>query len=528
MNRVGCTSRWVLLALSAAVAATGCKRGDSETGAARAPAAGEARAPAEVGATPSAREALFTDSDVTAAVVAQLVEDQLAEPDAIVVTTTEGIVQLTGTVDNLLARDRAERIAEAVRGVRGVSNRILVVPKEKSDEAITQDVEHALLYNRAADAREVDAKARAGVVTLTGTVGSWHERQLAERLAKGVSSVRHVKNELVIDYERNRTDGEVQADVESRLRWDVMVGEGLIDVNVRDGAVRLTGFVGSAAEKSRAFSDAWVAGVQAVDISGLEVDPLVRDEDVRKFQRVSQPDAQIAQAIRDAALYDPRVNSFELKVDVAHAVANLRGTVDTARARLAAEALARSTVGVRGVNNLITVAPAKPVTDDVLKRRIVAALATNPITDSYSITVEVDDGQARLSGKVETQYERAEAMDIASRVVGVTALDNDLVVTQPMTAFVYSSYLDPYEPLIDTWYYVPTAVKSDAEIRKLVRSELRWSPFVDAEEVKVSVEAGKVTLQGTVDSWYERNVATEQAFEGGAVSVFNDLRVEGS
>ena len=44
--------------------------------------------------------------------------------------------------------------------------------------------------------------------------------------------------------------------------------------------------------------------------------------------------------------------------------------------------------------------------------------------------------------------------------------------------------------------------------------------------VVVSVEDGTATLTGTVDTWYERRSATENAFEGGARAVDNDLRVD--
>lgn len=519
---------WIIGTMLATAMAVGCKRGDPEGAAARTPVAPVVQPPAPVTTAPAAAQTRITDSEITGAVLAQLTSDHASKPGSITVTTTEGIVQLTGTVDNLLAKDRAGRIAEAVRGVRSVSNRIQVHPEKKPDATLAKEVEQALLYNAAADSYEVDATAQGGVVTLTGTVQSWHEKQLAERLTKGVAGVRDVRNNLLVKYTQTRTDAEVDDDVESRLRWDVLVGEGLIDVAVNDGTVKLTGAVGSAAEKSRAYNDAWVRGVQFVDVSALQVDPFVQDQDVRKFQYVRKPDGEIADALRDAALYDPRVNSFNLDITVVDGIANLKGNVDNQKARLAAEALARSTVGVKAVNNMITVRPPAPVADDILEQRIIGALALNPITDSYEIAVNVKNGEAQLSGMVDTQYERAEALDVASRVVGVTQLDNDLTVKEPTTAYVYSSYLDPYEPFVDTWYYVPTSLRTDAEIRDSIQSELLWSPFVDANEIQVSVSAGKATLTGTVDSWYEKNAATENAFEGGANVVVNDLRVEGS
>jgi osmotically-inducible protein OsmY len=91
-----------------------------------------------------------------------------------------------------------------------------------------------------------------------------------------------------------------------------------------------------------------------------------------------------------------------------------------------------------------------------------------------------------------------------------------------------------YDPYIYDWYaydydwhhYQPTyAVKTDREIKNAIKNELWWSPFVDSDEVTVKVEDGVATLMGTVDSWSERRAATNNALEGGAIRVENDLVV---
>jgi osmotically-inducible protein OsmY len=77
------------------------------------------------------------------------------------------------------------------------------------------------------------------------------------------------------------------------------------------------------------------------------------------------------------------------------------------------------------------------------------------------------------------------------------------------------------------WYEAPViTTRSDREIQRNIDSELLWSPFVDADDVKVTVEAGVATLTGSVDSLSEYNAARENAFEGGAVTVVNKLELE--
>jgi len=72
----------------------------------------------------------------------------------------------------------------------------------------------------------------------------------------------------------------------------------------------------------------------------------------------------------------------------------------------------------------------------------------------------------------------------------------------------------------------PIPGRSDREIREDVRDELWWSPFVDEEQVEVSVEDGTVTLAGTVDTPGEKRAALENAYEGGATWVRNELQVQ--
>jgi hypothetical protein len=61
------------------------------------------------------------------------------------VETIEGVVTLSGTVSNLLARDRAVMIAESIKNVRSVINEIEVMPVERADSEIRNDVTASLV-----------------------------------------------------------------------------------------------------------------------------------------------------------------------------------------------------------------------------------------------------------------------------------------------------------------------------------------------------------------------------------------------
>lgn len=472
-------------------------------------------------------EHTLKDTDITAATEASLARDPGVHANDVHVKTTDGIVELTGKAKDLLTKQRATMLAEGVKGVRAVSNRIELDVKNVPDAEIENSVRDTLLYNPVTKSFEVDVKANNGIVTLTGSVHSGQEKQLSGMLAESVKGVHEVKNNLQIQYSAARSDAEIKRDVESHYRRDRLLNDGLIGVAVKDGAVTLKGIVGSAAERRRAEMSAWVNGTKSVDDSGLAVQWWAKDEDLRRNKFVPKSDPEIAQAIRDAVALDPRVQLASLNVSVAASIVTLSGIVHSPNAKAAAEGLARNTTGVTDVRNNLNVVPEKPVPDDLLKRRVQNAYLYDPLTNAYQIDVKADHGVVTLAGKVDNAFERAEAMQLAARMDGVKRVNNQLDVKHPEIPYVYNWYVAPYEPIVELWYYAPsTTIQTDADIRKHIETELTWSPFVNEQQVHVDVVGGKATLTGTVDSTAERVAAVGDAFEGGAITVDDRLKVK--
>jgi osmotically-inducible protein OsmY len=468
----------------------------------------------------------FTDPEVNAAVLATLARDPGVDATNIHVKTTQGIVELTGQADNLLTKRRAARVAEAVRGVRAVSDQTTLQLKSRADAEVTADVNSALLESSVPESYRIVPKTKAGTVTLTGNMKSYQERLMAERLTEGVRGVRAVDNQIAIQHGVARSDSSVAADVTSRLRWDALVNDGLIDVAVHDGIVTLTGKVASAAERRRADVDAWVLGAATVDDSGLTVDWAAQEADLRRHKLLGRSDGQIASAIHDAAAYDPRVSVADMLVSVTNGNAVLRGSVPSLKGRIAAEDVARHTVGVLGVQNELVVKPGKTPSDAALVGSVKHALLWDPYTNVYPIDVQAKAGKVTLTGSVDTPYERAQATDVAAEVEGVKGIDNSLKVKRGEQVYVYSAYLFPYSPYWESWYAAPSATKrSDTQIAEGIHEELLWSPFIDAERVKVDVTHGGAKLTGQVESQSERIAATEDAYEGGALTVDNELKL---
>jgi osmotically-inducible protein OsmY len=69
-------------------------------------------------------------------------------------------------------------------------------------------------------------------------------------------------------------------------------------------------------------------------------------------------------------------------------------------------------------------------------------------------------------------------------------------------------------------------MKSDSEIERDVREELKWDPDLNADDIAVSVKNGVVTLAGFVPSYSDRLEAEAAAKRvAGVLAVANDLEV---
>jgi osmotically-inducible protein OsmY len=332
-------------------------------------------------------------------------------------------------------------------------------------------------------------------------VESWAEKRLAAFVAKGVKGVKAVENNINIEYEMDRLDSEIKADVERQLMINPLIDEHLIDVEVKNREVFLIGTVGSAMEKTRAYSAAWVAGTADVDDGGLEVEYWAKDEKQRATP-VVKSDEEIEKAVKDALLFDPRTLSFEIGVDAENGQVTLDGEVDNLIAKQAAAQDAQNTMGVWDVENEIIVRPQYSPTDEELERDIKDALLWNPIVERFEISVFVRNKKVYLYGRVDSEFEKLEAENVASRINGVVAVENNIETAE-------------------AWSW-----KSDKEIEEDIEEQFNWSVFVGEEDIDVSVQNGVATLEGEVDSMMELDQAIKDAFDGGARRVINRLDID--
>jgi len=179
--------------------------------------------------------------------------------DNVKVKAHDGIVTLTGTVQDSDEKALAVDTVENLPGVTAVNNEIVVKSAypEKSDSWIALKIRSRLLVksNVSATATKVDVKD--GVVTLTGTADNAAQKELTGIYAKEIEGVKSVQNDIVLkDAVPGSTVAENidDASITSQVKYALLSHKSTSALKTKfktvDGVVRVTGDANSEAEKA--------------------------------------------------------------------------------------------------------------------------------------------------------------------------------------------------------------------------------------------------------------------------------------
>jgi osmotically-inducible protein OsmY len=207
------------------------------------------------------------DDDLWRHVAAELSWDPQVDTDAIEISAASGTITLRGTVASLRLKRAGGRAAARVRGVTRVANELRVQIPDKDrrdDEDLRGDVLEALMLDVSVP-MTVDAQARDGFITLTGTA-QWHyQREAAESRTTDVPGVAGIHNALTLAQTPNAH--KARDAISGAFRRDAALeADGLSVETSSDGLVILSGMVSSWAAHDHAVAAAWSApGVTQVD-----------------------------------------------------------------------------------------------------------------------------------------------------------------------------------------------------------------------------------------------------------------------
>ncbi|MBC7641376.1 MAG: BON domain-containing protein, partial [Flavobacterium sp.] len=194
--------------------------------------------------------------------------EQLLHAAEIGVTVHDGIVTLTGTVDNYIKKSEAENATKKVAGVKAVVEKIEVVYSsfwtKKTDQEIAESIITALRWSWNVPNYKVQVQVENGWVTLAGELEWNSQRESAKNAVKNQEGVKGVTNNIKI--KSDESDIIEKAAIEKALTRNWSINDNDIAVTVSRNNVTLTGTVDSYYQKDEAERIAWNAkGVWSVD-----------------------------------------------------------------------------------------------------------------------------------------------------------------------------------------------------------------------------------------------------------------------
>ena len=191
--------------------------------------------------------------------------------------------------------------------------------------------------------------------------------------------------------------------------------------------------------------------------------------------------------------WEPSVDCADIGVAVLDGVVMLSGYVKSYAERQAAEKAVRRVSGVKAIAQELKVRlPAEAKTaDHEIAKRILDVFAWNALVPADKIEVKVQNGVVTLSGDVQWHYQARAAERAAAQISGIVAICDRLRV---------ANYADA------------------GDVRERIEAAFKRQADLGAKSVSISVDGGKVTLDGHVHAWHERQAAERAAWASPGVS----------
>jgi osmotically-inducible protein OsmY len=140
-----------------------------------------------------------TDSEIAGAAETALKSSTYFLPNNVKVKVESGRITLSGEVEWDYQRQTSVAAVRHLLGVTGVSEQIAIKPRISST-LVKSDIEAALKRRAATDSHKISVDVQGSDVTLTGSVHSWSDRDLARESAWSTPGVRNVVDKLTVSY----------------------------------------------------------------------------------------------------------------------------------------------------------------------------------------------------------------------------------------------------------------------------------------------------------------------------------------
>ena len=195
-------------------------------------------------------------------------------------------------------------------------------------------------------------------------------------------------------------------------------------------------------------------------------------------------DTQLKKEVLDELKWDPSVNANEIGVILKDGAVVLTGTVEKYVEKQAAERATKRVEGVHAIAQEIEVKLPSSMsgTDEQIAEQISHILKWSASLKDMNIQARVTNGYVTLTGEVRWAFQKKSAEHQIEDLQGVKAIINQMAVSAPVSP-----------------------VKA-VDIKRQITSALHRRANLEASKVNLSVADGKVTLDGSVDTYYEREL----------------------
>ncbi|MCB9878834.1 MAG: BON domain-containing protein [Planctomycetes bacterium] len=356
-----------------------------------------------------------------------------------------------------------------------------------SDGQVVDAVEDELRLDPAVSSRQVAVQADDGVVTLTGMADCILAADRAADVARTVRGVRAVVDRIEVVPPADIGRVELRQSVEQALLANPATDLYQVQVEADDaGAVTLKGTVESWAE--RQLCEQVAAGVAGV----TEV-----DDEIAIHYVADRVDSEICRDVEQRLHWNILVDDGLIDVSCKDGEVALSGIVGSAAERIRARRLAWiagvKDVDVEGLqvarwarDDKLRGSKYAVRSNDQVREAVKDALRLDPRVASFAIDVGVSSGHVTLRGDVDNLEALRAAAEDARNTVGVSSVVNRIHVR-------------------------PEPTRSGVQVANEIESALQRDPFVDADEVSVTVHNGVARLFGCVDDCFVRARADDDA-----------------
>jgi osmotically-inducible protein OsmY len=203
-----------------------------------------------------------------------------------------------------------------------------------------------------------------------------------------------------------------------------------------------------------------------------------------------------------ALRWEPLLKQDEIGVDAENGVITLSGTVGSYIKKSQAMETAKKIIGVKALIEKIEVEfnNDDERSDSEIAVDVLNALKSNKDIPFDRVQIEVENGHVTLDGKLEWNHQREAAQKSASNIDGIKVLTNNIIIE--------------------------TDSADDIEKAAIERAIARnWA--MNNQNVQVYVSGNKVTLDGIVHSFYQKEEAERMAWNApGVWAVNNELIID--